>query len=170
MNETNDDEEDDDTDYNKQERGSSNPSFLLDYPTWAIYPIPEMHPKGTLPKNMIDNKYIGNVITSGKVIKVYDGHNIMIFTKIPENDNIEYKIPLRLSGILSPKFKSKSEGERELAWISRNALYSMIYGKQITLQNVYIEKYGKIYADVFCEGTYINAWMIAHGYAIYYTG
>ena len=42
-------------------------------------------------------------VTSGKVIKVYDGDTITIATKLPINKSPIYKFQVRLTGIDSPK-------------------------------------------------------------------
>lgn len=114
-------------------------------------------------------KYIPN-ITCGKVIKVYDGDTITIASKIEASSPIIYRFPVRLLGIDSPEIKGKTENEKALAKKSRDALYSLIYGKFVILENVTIEKYGRLLADVKYGDIHINTWMLDNNYAVPYDG
>jgi endonuclease YncB( thermonuclease family) len=42
--------------------------------------------------------------------------------------------------------------------------------KTITLKNVSLEKYGRILADVYCDGIHINQWMLDNKFALPYDG
>ena len=57
------------------------------------------------------------LVSSGKVIKVYDGDTICIATKFPYNNelkesNIIYRFHIRLLNIDTPEIKSKNENEK----------------------------------------------------------
>jgi len=108
-------------------------------------------------------------VHTGKVIKVYDGDTITIATKLPY-DNTIYKFPVRLSGIDSAEIKGKTDHEKQLAVLARDALTAKILGKMVELRNVGTEKYGRLLADVYIDGVHINLWMLENKYAVAYNG
>lgn len=114
-------------------------------------------------------KYIPS-ISYGKVIKVYDGDTITVASKLNSNDSTIYRFSVRLLGIDSPEIKGKSETEKRLAKQSRDALYEFIYGKIVKLENVTTEKYGRILANVICDGINVSTWMLDNKFAISYDG
>ena len=172
MNEKNDDDNEDDNDNNNDndnnKKTSVEPTLFLNYPFWAIYPVAPSKPCLGNIRYQLSN-CIDELITHGKVVKVHDGHSIIVSTKILHED-LQYRVYIRLRDIVSPKFKSRNEGERELAWISRNALYDLIQGKEVELKNIYAEKYGRLYADVYYGNIHVNQWMVLHKYAMPYNG
>jgi len=109
-------------------------------------------------------------VTSGKVIKVYDGDTITIASKMPFPDSPIYKFPVRLLGIDCPEIKGSTESEKALAKTARDALSARINGKIVTLKNVTTEKYGRLLADVYIDGENMNHWMLANNYAVKYDG
>ncbi|MFY7730450.1 MAG: thermonuclease family protein [Flavobacterium sp.] len=109
-------------------------------------------------------------VTSGNVIKVYDGDTITIASKLPMFKSPIYRFPVRLTGIDSPEIKGKSEAEMTLAKQSREALSELIFGKNVKLENVSTEKYGRLLADVYIDGIHVNQWMLDNKYAIPYGG
>ena len=109
-------------------------------------------------------------VTSGKVIKVYDGDTITIASRLPIANSPIYKFPVRLMGIDSPEIKGKSEAEITLAKKSRDALNELIFGKTVTLRDVGTEKYGRLLANVFIGNIHVNKWMLDNNYAIEYDG
>lgn len=109
-------------------------------------------------------------VTSGKVIKVYDGDTITIATKLPINGSPIYKFQVRLTGIDSPEIKGKSPEEIALAKISRDALHNLIFDKIVQLKDVGTEKYGRLLANVYINNINVNQWMLDNKYAIEYDG
>jgi len=109
-------------------------------------------------------------ITCGQVIKVYDGDTITIASKLPYDASPLYRLSVRLNGIDCPEIKSKDADEKKVAKDARDALSNLIYGKQIRLENVQTEKYGRILADVYLDDTHINNWLITNRYAVAYDG
>jgi endonuclease YncB( thermonuclease family) len=75
-----------------------------------------------------------------------------------------------LRGIESPKLKTVNPFEKHAAVLSRDALNNLIFNKIITLQNVNIERYGRIIADIYLDDTHVNQWMLDHHYVDKYTG
>jgi endonuclease YncB( thermonuclease family) len=109
-------------------------------------------------------------VKTGVVIKVYDGDTITIATKLHYPDWTMYRFSVRLSGIDSPEIKAKSTNEKKLAVLSKDALTKQIIGKTVELKNVSMEKYGRLLADVYCNGIHINKWMLENGFAVTYSG
>ena len=110
-------------------------------------------------------------ITSGKVIKVYDGDTITIATKVPGLRNSEvYKFSIRLNGIDSPELKSNNDDEKEIAKIAQTTLYDKIFDKVVTLKNVKLEKYGRLLCDVYLKELHLNNWLLDQRLAVPYDG
>ena len=114
-------------------------------------------------------------ITYGKVIKVYDGDTITIACRIYNGYSLVeppelYRFSVRLNGIDSPEMKSRHENEKKLAHVSQEALSNLIFGKIVTLQNVSMEKYGRVLADVYLGSLNVNQWMLEGGYVVKYDG
>ncbi len=110
-------------------------------------------------------------VTSGVVIKVYDGDTITIASKVPGLKNSDtYKFSIRLNGIDTPEMKTKNEDEKEIAIKARDALSNKIYGKNITLKDVKTEKYGRLLCEIYYKGEHLNKWLIDNRYALPYDG
>ena len=109
-------------------------------------------------------------ITSGHVIKVYDGDTITIASKMPYENSQLFRFSVRLNGIDTPEIKSKDENEKALARKARDCLSQLIMNKNIALKNVKNEKYGRILADVYLDDLHINKWMIEQQFAVEYDG
>lgn len=109
-------------------------------------------------------------ITSGKVIKVYDGDTITIASKLPYKDSPIYRFSVRLLGIDSPEMKSKTSTEKQLAIVAKDALSNLIMGKTIHLKNISTEKYGRVLANVYLDDLHVNQWMLDNNHAVLYDG
>ena len=109
-------------------------------------------------------------ITSGKVVKVYDGDTFTLASKLPNTDGPVYRFSVRLNGIDAPEIKGKTTAEKELAKKSRHALSTLIMNKIVTLKNISIEKYGRILADVYVGNMLLNEYMLDNNYAVKYDG
>lgn len=118
-----------------------------------------------------DTKKFIPPITSGYVIKVYDGDTITVCNRLPiKNCNDIFRFSVRLDGIDTPEIKRSSEKEKRLAIIARDALHDKIYNKHITLKNNKTEKYGRILSTIYLGDENINEWMIKNKYAVKYNG
>lgn len=108
----------------------------------------------------------------GKVVKVYDGDTITIATYLAfaSSAPVCYKFQVRLNGIDTPEIKGSSFAEKELAKRARDVLSDKLMGKIVELRNVSLEKYGRLLADVYCNGVCMNTMMIEGGYAVKYDG
>jgi endonuclease YncB( thermonuclease family) len=101
---------------------------------------------------------------------VYDGDTITIASKMPYENSPLFRFNVRLNGIDTPEIKSKNENEKLLAKKARDSLSQLIIHKNITLQNVKNEKYGRILADVYLDDLHLNKWMIDQHFAVEYDG
>ena len=110
-------------------------------------------------------------ISTGKVIKVYDGDTITIATYIHDLKQ-PYRFSVRLDNIDTPEIRTRNNVEKRFATIIRDKLSDKIMGKTVRLSNVSMEKYGRILATVTLEHeqTSINDWMLQNRYAVQYGG
>ena len=109
-------------------------------------------------------------VTRGKVIKVYDGDTITVATKFSFDNDTIYRFSVRLNGIDAAEIKGKTQTEKHIASLARDALLGLILGKMVTLKNVSFEKYGRLLADVYLDDLCINKWMLDNNYAVVYNG
>ena len=109
-------------------------------------------------------------LTKGRVIKVYDGDTITVASKLPFPNSPFYRFSVRLNGIDCPEIKGKTAEEIAVAKEARDAMMALIYQKEVTLLNVANEKYGRILADVYLGGLYVNQWLIDQRFAVAYDG
>ena len=113
-------------------------------------------------------------ITSGKIVRVYDGDTVTIATRISVDGNEIPKIfrfNVRLLGIDTPEMRTRNQAEKALAIKACDALNAYIMNKTVTLQSVSYDKYGRILADILTkDGVNISDWMISNGYAVKYDG
>jgi len=149
-----------------------------------LFPTPTSTPTTptpTTPTKTISKSQVGIIswkdaipfvppVNSGEVIKVYDGDTITIATYLPYNNSPLYRFSVRLHGIDAPEIKGKTEDEKTAAKVSQQALESLILHKNVTLQDVGTEKYGRILAKVFYNEINLSEWMLKHNYAIPYDG
>lgn len=77
---------------------------------------------------------------------------------------------MRFNGIDTPEIKGKTADEKQVAREARDALAGLIMNKQIRLENVESEKYGRILADVYLGDLHINKWLSENRYAVAYSG
>jgi len=121
-------------------------------------------------------------ITSGKVIKIHDGDTITICAyfpydrlKVPENiANSIYRWNVRLLGVDCPEITSKDEIEKNCSKRIQREMFDLLIEKNVRLENVSYDKYGRILANVILEENTgeinINEWLISKRYAVRYDG
>jgi len=100
-------------------------------------------------------------ISGGRVIKVY---------KLPYKKSPLYRFSVRLNGIDSPEIKGVSKKETQMAIISRDKLAEKCLGKKVKLTEIKREKYGRVLANIHCDGMCLNDWMITEKLAVEYDG
>jgi endonuclease YncB( thermonuclease family) len=109
-------------------------------------------------------------ITTGVVVKVYDGDTITIASKLPYPESPLYRFSVRLNGIDCPEIKSLHNCEKECAQIAKQEMTTLVMNQVITLRNVGTEKYGRVLADVYVEEIHVNQHMIEKRLAVAYDG
>jgi endonuclease YncB( thermonuclease family) len=109
-------------------------------------------------------------VTSGKVVKVYDGDTITIASKLPYLDSPIYRFSVRINGIDCPEIKTKCKDEKEIAILAKKFLENKILNKIVNLGNIQKEKYGRLLADVFLDGEKISDLLLSSKLAIVYSG
>jgi micrococcal nuclease len=152
------------------------------------YDLKKLHIKTLIPSNMSKTHSTATVppspdetdwnnaipfvppITSGYVTKVYDGDTITLATKLPFEASPLYKFQVRLNGIDTPELRTKNPEEKTKAQQCKAALSGLCLNRFVTLQNVALEKYGRVLADVYCDEIHLNQYMIDQGFAVKYEG
>jgi micrococcal nuclease len=108
-------------------------------------------------------------IQEAKVIKVYDGDTVTVGFYLGDTE-VPYRASVRLYGIDTPEIKGKSPEEKAKAKLAQQFLSSQILGKVVTLSNITKEKYGRLLAEVHCDGVHINQLMVDNNHAVSYFG
>ena len=109
-------------------------------------------------------------ITRGRVIKCYDGDTITIATYLPIPDSPLYKFSVRLLGIDCPEIRGKSDTEKMCAKLAKKFIEDRLLGNVVTLENVSLEKYGRILADVVYNGEHLSSLLVDNRLAVRYDG
>lgn len=109
-------------------------------------------------------------ITHGKVIKVYDGDTITIAAMLPYEDSILYRFSVRINGIDCPEMRTKDKDEKKCALMAKSVIMEKAMDKIVLLENMQIEKYGRILADVICDGESLGDILLNARLAIKYNG
>ena len=113
-------------------------------------------------------------VKQGIVIKVYDGDTITIASRLPImpiDEQPIYRFSVRLNGIDTPEIKGKDADEKQCAQKAKEYVSNMVMGKLITLEDVKLEKYGRLLATVLTDtGENLNELMINCRFAVKYDG
>ena len=126
-------------------------------------PIPELD-------NCKDAQKFIPPITCGRVIKCYDGDTITIATYLPIPESPLFKFSVRLSDIDCPEIRGKNESEKKCAKIAKKFIEDKLLGNIVTLENVSLEKYGRILADVIYDGENLSDLLVDNRLAVRYDG
>lgn len=109
-------------------------------------------------------------LTCGKVIKVYDGDTLTIASKLPYEGCPIYRFSVRINGIDCPEMKTKNQNEKTCAKMAKAKVYDAVFGKIVTLQNVKLEKYGRVLADVYIGDVSLGDMLCQYNLAVKYDG
>jgi len=109
-------------------------------------------------------------IKGGRVIKCYDADTITIASKLPYDASPLYRLSVRLNGIDAPEIKGKSAEEKEVAKEARDFVSNLVLNKNVRLENIESEKYGRILADVYIGDVCLNEILLRERYAVKYDG
>ena len=116
-------------------------------------------------------KYIPQ-ITEGRVINVYDGDTIHIVGFVINNPQL-FKFSVRLAGIDCPEMKSGKSldtTEKSVAILAQQYISNIVDGNNVLLQNVSLDKYGRLLADVYCKEIHLNKGLVNARLAVCYEG
>ncbi|HEU5114800.1 MAG TPA: thermonuclease family protein [Candidatus Paceibacterota bacterium] len=92
-----------------------------------------------------------------KVVRVHDGDTITVLS--PNKESLR----IRFYGMDAPELK-QPWGDR-----SRNELSKLVFGKEVALDIVSKDRYGRSVAKIYVGGLYVNREMVARGLAWWYT-
>jgi micrococcal nuclease len=109
-------------------------------------------------------------IGGGRVIKVYDGDTITVANYMPYKNSPLYRFSVRINGIDCPELKSRNSTEKQCAIIARDTLSKKILNKNVELQNVTLEKYGRMLANVIYKGENCGKYLCKNRLAVPYSG
>ena len=98
-------------------------------------------------------------VEGGLVIKVYDGDTITIATQVYDDPTM-YRFSVRLLGINAPEIRTRDADEKRSAKVAQQVLSDAVIGKNVTLKNVTVEKYGRLLADVYLGDQNINEYLL----------
>ena len=104
-----------------------------------------------------------------KVVSVYDGDTLTIAARHARHGP-PYLFKVRLEGIDAPELRGSSAAEKEAALAARDWLRQQVLGKPVTLENISLEKYGRVLATVKRRGTDLSKLALDEGHAVRYDG
>ena len=108
-------------------------------------------------------------VRRAKVVSVYDGDTLTIAARHAKRGPPRL-FKVRLEGIDAPEIRGSSEAEKEAAVAARDWLRQRVLGKPVTLENVSLEKYGRVLATVKHRGTDLSKLALDAGHAVKYDG
>ena len=88
-------------------------------------------------------------ISSGIVTNVYDGDTFTLVSKLPYEGSPLYKFKVRIAGIDCPEIRGKTQQEKDAAQAAKKEVMELILYKEVQLDNIGLEKYGRLLADVY---------------------
>ncbi len=120
-------------------------------------------------KNVLESApfFLPNFLDTLKVVKVYDGDTIHVVGAF-EGSVKKYKWSVRLKRIDTPEIKNEVTHNR--ACFIRDKLAEKILNKNVRLEHVEHDKYGRLLAEVFLGSENISDWVLTQNYAVKYMG
>ena len=125
----------------------------------------------SIPAGITKNEYPKYVpqITQGRVVDVYDGDTITIVGYVKHNPDL-FRFSVRLNGIDCPEMKGKNENEKIVAKFAKQYVHDLIHDKVVTLEDVAIDKYGRVLAKVMFGSRDIAKELLEKNMAVAYDG
>lgn len=114
-------------------------------------------------------KYVPEV-SYGRVIKVYDGDTITIAAYPYPTSKTLRRFSVRIAGIDTPEKRGSDATEKKIACMAQAYLSALILGRIVTLQDVNLDKYGRLLATVFFDEANIGDLMLSQRFAVKYDG
>jgi len=106
----------------------------------------------------------------GKVLDVYDGDTLTLL--IDCGFNIHFKQKIRLLGIDTPEIRTKNKKEKEMGYMARDYVRSLVLGKNVYFKSEKKGKFGRYLATIYLElhTETLNELLIKTGFARKYDG
>lgn len=105
--------------------------------------------------------------TKAKVVHVYDGDTIhLVFEFLGKL----FKWHCRIAHVDTPELKTKDTNEKKLGYMVKEKLTEFIGNKVVDINCLDFDKYGRVLAEITCEGVRVDEWLIQNGYAHKYEG
>ena len=105
-------------------------------------------------------------IKYGLVLKVIDGDTIKIASVI--FPNVVSVFNVRLKRIDAPELTSKKKWQKQAAHYIKDKLQDMLQDKMVELEDVTLDKYGRVLAEVKFGEINVSTWLLKSGFAINY--
>lgn len=103
-----------------------------------------------------------------QVVSVYDGDTITVDAK--PWPGVTIRTNVRINGIDTPEIRGKCDEEKALALKARDRVRRLV-GLTVKLFNIRFGKFaGRVVADVYTEGGWVNEVLVAEGLARKYDG
>ena len=115
--------------------------------------------KSEVPKEIPDAVAGDEKTVFGKVISVYDGDTL---TLVAGHGNQAKKYKVRFFGIDAP------EAKQSYGIDSRDSLREKVLNKEVKLEIIDVDRYGRSVGKIYLGSRYINREMVAEGSAWYY--
>ena len=109
-------------------------------------------------------------VTTGFVVKVYDGDTITIASKLPYLHSPLYRFSVRINGIDCPEIRTSDPNEKKCAQMAKEFLQNLLINKSVILKEVDTDKYGRLLADVYIDDKNVSDLMIENNFAVKYDG
>jgi endonuclease YncB( thermonuclease family) len=113
-------------------------------------------------------KYVPQ-ITQGRVVDVYDGDTITIVGYVKHNPEL-FRFSVRLNGIDCPEMRTKNPNEKLIAGFAKKYLHDIISDKVVTLEDVGLDKYGRLLAKVIFGPRDVAKELVEKNMAVPYDG
>jgi micrococcal nuclease len=104
-----------------------------------------------------------------RLVSVHDGDTIIVDI-VNWPPIIGHHIPIRVKGIDTPELNDKSARVRTLALKAKDFLSSKIGSSHIELRNIERDKYFRLDAEIYANGSNVGELLLAKGMAKRYDG
>ena len=120
-----------------------------------------------------------NVTKDALIVDIYDGDTFTAIIKLYDNTNHYVKVKTRTYGYDCPEMKpsvknNDRDNEKRFACLSKSVVSKLILNKQVKLDCMGNDKYGRLLCKVRCiyenNEIVLNDWMIENHYGYSYKG
>ena len=104
-------------------------------------------------------------ISVGKVVKVHAGNHLSVASSICCFPSY-YRFPIHIRGIRCPEKRTSSSTEKRCAFMARDLVRAKVADRIISIENIDIERYGRIIADIFVDGVELKRFLLEEHLAV----